>query len=137
MKKVFLDTNIFIDYFDDQRRDHLDSFLLLTKAGKNYSLFCSMKTVLDVYYILGENNQAKKCVKRISQICTVIPGNLNNLNQALEMNNWKDLEDAFQYSIAIQNKADFIASHDKKGFKNSEIPVLRSLRLNEMFLDHV
>lgn len=132
MKKVFLDTNILVDYFDSSRSEHITAYVLFSKSGEDYSIHCSLKSVMDLYYILGEKKKAKKSVQHLNTVCQIIPATENSLNSALELGNWKDLEDAFQYSIATENQMDFIVTHDRKGFKNAKIPIKSARQVLEM-----
>lgn len=73
----------------------------------------------------------------ILEICEIIPGKKEDLIRSIALGDWRDLEDAFQYLIAKNLNADFIVTHDKKGFKNSSIKVLSAKKAIENLIPKV
>ena len=132
MNSVFIDTNILVDYFDSSRKEHIPAFVLISKSGNNYQVSCSLKSVLDLHYILGENKKAKKCVQLLMDTLPILEVKSEHLHSALKLEDWKDLEDSVQYEIAKENKSDYIITNDKKGFKNSKIPIKSAREMIEI-----
>lgn len=124
--KVFLDTNIVIDFLA-QRQD------FYTKAAKlisdlqqgRHKIFCSSLTFATAYYICkrGRTHQDTiNLLKAFAKICHITIVDEIIVESALN-SDFKDFEDSMQYFSAVKTKADVIITRDKKGFELSQIPV--------------
>ena len=128
--KLFLDTNIVIDYLNE-RDPFYESARLLMIAGRvgELNLWISSSQVTDLIYILSEGGKAK-----------LIPEVLNHLRglrtfvniaqvgsaeiDAILNTAWADPEDALLYEVALKNKADFFITRNPDDFENSVIPIM-------------
>lgn len=132
--KVFLDTNIVIDYFDNQREHYLPAAILFDLAikGKLELIVCA-QSFITAYYVLSKYYQKEELytsMRSLYKICGVSPVDASIIEQALALES-VDFEDTVQYLSSTVAAADVIITRDMRGFK--EFPVQHVTA--EQFLD--
>lgn len=127
MKRIFIDTNILIDFLGEGEKFYTDAAIIVSMADrKEISLLVSSLSFTTAAYILMKYNDHDLVIDKLQKfcsICTITNIGKNDIISALH-SGFQDFEDAVQYFSAINNGADIIITRDKKGFKNSEISVL-------------
>jgi len=130
-KKVFLDANIILDIFDEQRAFYKPSSLAVAYLLEEQTeLFTSCDIITTLYYLLSkkDKNFALESIENINQLCTVIEFTNIEIAQSCKLmrkNNFIDLEDTIQYIMAKKVNCDLILSNDK-GFVSKDIELLSS-----------
>ena len=130
-KKVFLDANIILDIFDEQRVFYKPSSLAVAYLLEEQTeLFTSCDIITTLYYLLSkkDKNFALESIENINQLCTVIEFTNIEIAQSCKLmrkNNCIDLEDTIQYIMAKKANCDLILSNDK-GFVSKDIELLSS-----------
>lgn len=128
MKRIFLDTNIVIDFFDTNRvGNNLATQLLTLAENKRVEIIISSLSYLNAYYILTNrlkksNNLVIGFFIKLRTITNVSDISKSTLDKALVLG-WKDFEVATQYLSAKESNCDAIITSDRKGFSGSDIPV--------------
>ncbi len=130
--KIFLDTNILIDFFVQSRIHHLSAQKIFTQieSGKVKGFIC--ETVLNTTaYLLQKDYPAKKLKGIFDEMLDFITilSTDNDIFKKAYKNNINDLEDAVLYQIAVSNKMDYFISNDKKHYKYvdaDQLPVITS-----------
>lgn len=122
--RVFLDTNIIIDYFDEQREHYLPASIIfdLAKKGKLELTICAQSFV-NAFYILGKSYPKEELytsMRSLYRLCGVSPVDATIIEQAL-MHESVDFEDTVQYLSSITADADIIITRDKRGFQDFPI----------------
>lgn len=135
--KVFIDTNILIDYFlDREGSDIAEEILVLADSGVFDAYLCSL-SIFNIIYAMRKRTNPSKTLDTIEKICLVF--NLVTLdeNQILKAARlkWKDFEDAQQFICAKECKADLIITNNVKDFALSTIPVMTSKQFKERYLN--
>jgi len=118
-KKVFVDANIILDLFLDNRpysKYSKEAFFYLQK--NNIELLTSCDLITTVYYVLKKYNKPK-ALENLSytlDLLYLIPFSNGETKKAIDLmqkdKNFKDLEDTLQYVLAKENKCDLILSND-------------------------
>lgn len=138
--KTFLDTNVLLDFFIIHRRNqNPSSEIIIDRIFKNeLKGLISSTTFLNFNYIMEASYKLKK--EEIRKILflfleafELIEINQEDLKNALALN-WNDFEDACQYIAAQKANSDVIVSADKKGFKNSVIPIFSTKEFHQKFI---
>ena len=128
MHKVFLDTNIILDFLGERNGFYLPAAKILTLADvKKIKLYVSPISISTTYYILSkfENQKiALEKIKKFKLLCNISIINGDVVNKAI-FAEFKDFEDALQYFSAIESKCEAIITRNEKDFKNALIPVLQ------------
>jgi predicted nucleic acid-binding protein len=128
MIKVFLDTNILIDYLAQRTNFYQNAARVVSICGNSgFKLLVSSLSFATASYILSERNKlSSETIKKL----------FNNFIVAAEItlvdsliirksisSKFEDFEDAMQYYSAIHENADFIITRNKADFIESTIPV--------------
>ena len=128
MKKVFLDTNVVIDFLADRRPFSLDAAKLFnfSFSGK-IKIYTSAVSYNNMYYILRQslsNNETIKLLDELSEITEIVDVTKNIIKKSIKTD-FKDFEDAIQYNCALSlSKIDFIVTRNTKDFKKSSLSIM-------------
>lgn len=130
--KVLLDTNVILDFALERQPWFSDSEQIIYLAEqKQITAYISASTISDLYYIIRKvkgKELALKFIKIISSICQIAAVNSSVISLAVTTN-FKDFEDAIQYSTALINQLDAIAARNTKDFTEAEIEILTPAQL--------
>jgi len=128
MMKVFLDTNILMDFVENRTyREYAETIIELGKSGY-IQLFASYLSYANMGYILRKRSQEERyhMIENARKIATVLPCNVEQLDAALD-NPVKDYEDMLQYQCALAAKCDVIVTNNKRDFHEfCKLPFLTS-----------
>ena len=134
MKKVYLDTNIFIDILTNRALGTVSLDDLKPLLEKSL-VYMSTLSVHIAYYILKikPNSSSDRKTKNLINIINLIPLNLSIIENSL--NTYKiDFEDTLQYYSALSENCDYILTRDNKDFIKikenipSNIEIINSLK---------
>lgn len=125
--RLFLDTNVLIDYYA-RREPFYDDALKLRIAAffGDVDLWVCTQSFVDAEYIL------RKAVP-ITELRSMMAASLEFLNVTAPLadqlpdalaSNWPDLEDCLIAHCARNARADFLVTRDALGFANAPVPVL-------------
>lgn len=136
MKKLFIDTNVLIDFLD-KRNLFFDEIAKISSLAEDNQvrLVASSISFVNTFYVLRkktENNRVIESLKKFRVICDVSSVDELVIDESL-FSNFTDFEDAVQYYSAIQAKCDILITRNEKDFKNSEIPVMSPNKFLEIF----
>lgn len=139
--RLFLDTNVLVDYFG-RREPYFDDCVSLRvmQAFGDAELWASAKSFTDVFYILRKAVGAaelqaafKRSAESFLGVCAIGP---DDMLRASELS-WPDFEDCIVAAAAQKVKADYILTRDVEGFSRSPIPAMPPSRfLARMRDDH-
>jgi len=125
--KVFLDTNVMLDFLGEREPFYLTSAKIATLADKRkIEIVVSALSYVTVSYFLTKYEGIEKTkdklrkFKVISKICEldekIIEKGLNS--------NFSDYEDSLQYFSALRMECDILITRNGKDFKGVRIPVM-------------
>lgn len=125
--KVFLDTNILLDYLLDREEsaEYALQLLLLGNAGV-VDLCVADLSISNIAYITrGEIGKEDffKVMKKLSSCYKIVSVGADAVNRAFDAQ-WSDFEDSLQYFAAMNADADVIVTRNTKDFAKSQIPVM-------------
>lgn len=129
MEKVFVDTNIILDWLANRQPFHISAQKLFKKVeDKEIELLISAVSYTTTEYFLRKQigkakaRQALAAIRTISSVC-------KNYEKEIDLSiasNFKDFEDAFQYYSALNNAAKVLITRNLKDFKHSVIPIMNA-----------
>lgn len=127
MKKLYLDTNIILDFLGERHPYYNPTAHILTLADqKKIQLFTSAASISTVYYLLlkyDTRSSALDKIRKFKVLCGISPMNEEEVHKAIN-SDFSDFEDAFQYFSAIKSNCDFLITRNEKDFKSALIPIL-------------
>ena len=123
MKRVFLDTNILIDYIDNrQGADEAEQIFACGFSGEAL-LFASSLTFANMAYIIKGRTQEEKydALKQMAAVVEILPLNKEEVLAAIALPA-PDFEDMLQYQCAKAAGCDYNVTNDRRHYDFSDIP---------------
>lgn len=115
--KLFIDTNVIIDFLKPTRPKHKVAIALFDYLIKaKHQIVISEDVVTTIFYLAKtEKLQALHFLKSIQSKWLVLPFGKKTINQALDLSLEKnlDLEDTLQCLCAKNNQCDVLITNDK------------------------
>ncbi len=125
-KKVFLDTNIIIDFWDDKRDGHIQVQLLMKHLIlNNYTIMISEDMLSTIFYILKDKKRTLLFLQKIVKSWEIVSYGLPLIKNAIDLSLEKDLdlEDLLQCLCAKENSCEVLITGDG-GFFDCGINIL-------------
>ena len=128
MRHFFFDTNVIIDVLTDRRPFSIPAAKLFERAEKRkIKIYIAAVSYNNIYYVVKKFSSHRETMKILKDLERVIE-TLDTTNEIIKASlsaEFKDFEDAIQYSTAAANKKiDALVTRDLSGFRLSKIPVL-------------
>ncbi len=129
MQKIFLDTNIVIDFLSEREKFYQPSAKIMTLADKKkIKIFTSPISIASTYYILSKYETAKLALEKIRKfkvLCSISKMDDEVIEKSLN-SDFKDFEDALQYFCALASNCELIVTRNERDYKNPLIPVMNA-----------
>ena len=127
MQKIFLDTNIVIDFLGEREGFYEPAAKIMTLADhKKIKILTSPTSIYNTYYLLSKYENTKIALDKIRKfkvLCSTSMMDDEVVEKAIN-SDFKDFEDAMQYFSALASDCDLIVTRNEKDFKNAMIPVI-------------
>lgn len=127
MKKIFIDTDIFLDTILNRKPHSEFSNKLINLCEKNKIGGCTSSLVIaNIYYILNKianHQKAIHAISRIRSLVTVFSFTNKEIGESISAE-FSDFEDGIEYFIALNNKIDCIITRNTKDFQKANISIL-------------
>jgi predicted nucleic acid-binding protein len=136
MYKIFVDSDVVIDFFTD-RAPHVNpaSELFDLNEQGSVKIYLSAVSINNIYYIVRRflgHNKTIEVIELLTEMTEIVGTTKKEIIQALK-NNFSDYEDSIQYSSALTIKdLDAIITRNIKDYKNASIAVLTPLNFLKM-----
>jgi predicted nucleic acid-binding protein len=118
--KIFLDINVFVDFFDPNRPDHAAATKLFSFIeNKKAIAFTSESVICTTLYLISKQYDSaaiKTLTKEILTNFEILPCSNFLFLQSLNID-FDDIEDAVIYNLAIHNKLDYFITNDNEALK--------------------
>tara|TARA_B100000949_G_C14177375_1_gene405923 strand:- start:177 stop:599 length:423 start_codon:yes stop_codon:yes gene_type:complete len=126
-KRLFIDTNVMLDFLGERQPFYQPIAKLATLADKGkVEIFVSPISFATVNYFLSKSESSKVAMKKLrkfkilSRICKL---DEHTIEKGLN-SSFKDFEDSLQYFSAVDSDCEIIITRNGKDFKKSLIPVM-------------
>jgi len=123
MKRLFLDTNILIDYIDNRAgADDAEQIFACGFSGEA-QLYASSLTFANMAYIIKGRTQQEKydALNQMAGVVEIIDLRKQEVIAAISQP-VKDFEDMLQYQCAKTAGCDYIVTNDRRHYDFSDIP---------------
>lgn len=123
--KVFVDTNVFIDYVCRREPFFIPAKGVIAACIlEGYEIVVSSLTIVNTLYIGRKygTEVLKNKLMGFSEKITVADLSAGMVLEALR-SDWDDYEDSLQYATAMQKEANCIVTRNQKDFDKAQIPV--------------
>ncbi|NJO48444.1 MAG: PIN domain-containing protein [Leptolyngbyaceae cyanobacterium RM2_2_4] len=125
--KVLIDTNILADVALD-RNPFFDQSEQIVRLAEQRQIegYISASTFSDLYYVIRRvkgRDWTFQFLQQMSAICQIATVDQAVISMALTLN-FRDFEDAIQYSTAVINQLDAIATRNPQDFAEAALQVM-------------
>jgi len=131
---IYLDTNIILDLFDNERNSSKASIELIDKLfDEGADFYINSDTLTNTFFILKSRQKvlqevAIQALERAKTLCEIVPIEESDVQKAIDLckdvaTPYKDYEDAVQYICAKKIEADLIVTNDN-GFVSLDISMV-------------
>ena len=137
---VLVDTNVILDSLlgRDPHYEKSNQVVQMCAEGKIIG-YLAAHTVTNTFFFIQKQYDIEDCrdiLRNLLNIFSVERIDAQRLRAALSNTDFTDLEDSLQHECALEIKADYIVTRNKKDFKNGSIPCVEPSELCEI-LDEV
>lgn len=109
--KIFLDTNVVLDYFSGRMGDGLAEKIIQAGQNPHFELCISFLTAVNIMYV-AEKLCPQLKPEILKSIFTILPQDAAQWDDAASLR-MDDFEDAIQASCALRNGSYFVISRDR------------------------
>lgn len=124
-RRIFLDTNIVIDYLAKRIPFAEDALSVFSLSPLHIQLCISSLSFTTIYYVLRKNferEQLLDILETLYSLVEVLPTDESAIFLSIR-SQFHDFEDAVQYYTALAGNVDVKVSRNSKDYINSTIPV--------------
>ena len=122
--KVFLDTNIILDFYDSSRGHYMPAAIVFDLAfKKEIELTVCAQSFITAFYLLRKHyskEELYQSMRGLYNLCQVTSVDASIIEKALNQEGY-DFEDTCQYFSFTNTDADLILSRDRKGFEEFSV----------------
>ena len=119
--KLFLDSNIVLDFLDSARPTHQDAIKIFQYIiTNNIETYLSEDMLTTIYYISKDKQKVLEFFEKIMQLWKIVAFEQNTINEAITIcknNSTEDFEDVLQSLAAKRNGCHIVVTNDKKFYK--------------------
>jgi predicted nucleic acid-binding protein len=127
MIKVFIDTDVIIDFLADRKPFSESAAILFNRIEKKeIEGFTSSQSISNLYYILRKYDSQRNVIQALSDLISLIgilPVGHEVIQKALQ-SDFTDFEDGIQNFCAETEKMDVIVTRNIRDYKRASIAVL-------------
>ena len=124
---VLIDTNVILDLIF-ARKNYEAVMTCFRKASEiGEQAYISASAVTDLFYIIRKETHDKEktyfLMTKIFKLVRILAVTEEDIREAFGKR-WKDFEDCVQYTVARNNRIQYILSSNKKDYMDTEVLVL-------------
>ena len=141
--KVFLDTNIFIDYFECRQEYKAVSQLFNAIEDGKLKAVVSVGCIYTLAYLIRielkrqgifcpeQTQRLRTTLNTIMSLVTVAGTSHQRLSAGVNDAAFDDVEDSFQYQCALQNKCDALITINLRDYKDADMSQMEIISPSE------
>ena len=127
--RVFLDTNVVLDYLLKRQPFYEDSKKVFELCLWKLEGCVSPHSLIDIFYMLSERTDkgveyCRNTILKLRAVLAVVPEDDDRVYTAAKNDAFADFEDSMQSECAAAANADYIITRNEKDFAGSKIPAV-------------
>lgn len=127
MNKIFLDTDVAIDYLTRRDPFSTESVQIFEYSFRNQlQIYVSSLSFWNIYYIIGKlesKRKAKEKIRLLFQLVILLPVGAEIVEKAI-WSEFKDFEDAIQNFCAVESKLSTLITRNVRDYSQSKLSIL-------------
>lgn len=147
--KIFLDTNIFLEYFEQRREYQAVSQILSAVEDGKIKAVVSVGCVYTLAYLIRmelkrqdvhrpeQTTRLRSMLDTVMSMVTAVGISHKRITEGIKDEAFDDVEDSFQYQCALQAKCDALVTINLRDYRNastSNIEILSPTEFAEKYL---
>lgn len=124
--RLLIDTNVILDIIFNRKGCETAINLLKKIEQEEGSAYITASAVTDLFYIIRkethDTEQTYQILLNLFKVVRILSVAEYDIKDAFEAR-WKDFEDCVQYTVARNNKINYIITNNKKDYADSLIDV--------------
>lgn len=127
MKRIFIDTNILIDFLARRGEFFIPAWSVISLSKQGDQILVSALSFATASYVLETHHKKspeaiKTLIGDFVKISCITPIDSQTIDESI-VSGFSDFEDAMQYFSALRESADLIITRNKDDYKAALIPV--------------
>jgi len=130
LMKVFLDTNIFMEFVAHRQQEALVFSIFKAISDKKLTAFVSVGGMYNIAYLLGQifkrngihqpklNEEVRRGLNGQLELANAVDCSQDTIKEAINDERFTDIEDSFQYHCAVQYDCNVLITINIKDYKN-------------------
>lgn len=119
--RVFLDTNVILDYLLKREPFYSDAKRILNACLYSIDGFVTPHSLIDIFYMLNERTDSseeycRNTILKLKTVLNVVSETDSTVFLAIKNTEFKDFEDSIQHECAVFADADYIITRNRKTF---------------------
>lgn len=132
MKKIFLDTNVLLDFLLDREPFNNEIAEIIQESVRETIQLCvSSVTITTTNYIIGRSEGVNAANRKTAKLLKLV--NVENVGKSTVQNSsdsdFRNFEDGVQNFCAVEAKHEIIVTRNVKDFKKSELAIMTPTEL--------
>lgn len=137
--KVFLDTNIFLEYLQERQQCQSVKKIFDAIEDKKLKAVISVGCIYTLDYLIRvglkrlnvyrpeQTQKLRESLNTILNLASVVGTSHKSIVDAVNDINFDDIEDSFQYQCALQNKCDVLLTINLRDYPTADITPIQIL----------
>lgn len=126
--RVFLDTNILLDYILFRNSESLAAeYIFDASLDLELELYIAAHSLTNIFYALRKDfpvAEQKQVIRLLCSLCNIHPISAEDIEKAIASGYTSDLEDALQILCAIESDCDYFITRDRELFEKCPVRTL-------------
>lgn len=127
MRKIFLDTDVIIDFLTKREPFSIESLKIFEYSARGkIKLFISSVSTNNIRYIISRIASKKEALEKIKALLAlveILPVKKSTIEKSI-LSKFKDFEDGLQNYCALEGSLNVLITRNVKDYSNSELSIL-------------
>ena len=126
MIKLFIDNDVILDILLERDEFKYSAKVFEIIESKNAKGLTSPIVFTNTFFLVSKAKNRRiawKAIRKIKNLFGITNLNEQIVNAALT-SDFQDFEDALQYYSALESKADYLVTRNKKDYQSSQLPII-------------
>lgn len=140
MKRIFIDTNILLDFLARRGDFFIPAWNVISRSKRGDKILVSALSFATASYVLEAHHKKspetiKTLIDDFVKTSSITPVDSQTIDESIA-SEFNDFEDAMQYYSALREGADLIITRNKEDYMAAKIPVYEPQEYLDLLTNH-
>ncbi len=140
MKRIFIDTNILLDFLARRGDFFIPAWNVISRCKRGDKILVSALSFATASYVLEAHHKKspetiKTLIDDFVKTSSITPVDSQTIDESIA-SEFNDFEDAMQYYSALREGADLIITRNKEDYMAAKIPVYEPQEYLDLLTNH-